>query len=82
MTDRRALQSKKFLAFLTSNAGWLGLLGYGIAAGTGDVALIAMVLVAGAVQTVYIGGQAALDAYVRGASTIASGVGAPDGERR
>tara|TARA_Y100001973_G_scaffold33107_1_gene49876 strand:+ start:21312 stop:21611 length:300 start_codon:yes stop_codon:yes gene_type:complete len=63
--ERSPLQSKKFVAAMLWNMCWLILIGYGIYSDTGDSVLLSMVLVSGSTQIVYVGGQAALDTFVR-----------------
>ena len=61
------LQSKKFLAAMLWSFAWLVLIGTGIQVNLDKDALIAMVYVCGAVQILYLGGQAAVDTFVRSA---------------
>lgn len=63
--ERSPLQSKKFVASMAWNMCWLFLIGYGIYSQLGETVLLAMVLVSGSTQIVYVGGQAALDTFVR-----------------
>ena len=63
--ERSPLESKKFLAAMTWSLGWLALIGYGIKAGLDADVLSAMVYANGAVQMLYLGGQAAVDGFVR-----------------
>ena len=67
------LKSKKFVAAMTWNTGWLILLSLGIVYSVGDTVLLSMTWVAGATQITYIGGQAALDTFVRKAAIRAGG---------
>lgn len=68
ITQSTPIQSKKFIAAMVWNAGWLILLSLGIVYDESDSVLLSMIWVAGATQVTYIGGQAALDAFVRRAS--------------
>ncbi|HHZ95240.1 MAG TPA: hypothetical protein EYN67_06735 [Flavobacteriales bacterium] len=61
------LGSKKFLAAMIWNIGWLGLIWFGIRKGIDANVLSAMVYAAGTVQALYLGGQSAVDAFVRAA---------------
>ena len=63
--ERSPLESKKFLAAMTWSLGWLALIGYGIKAGLDADVLSSMVYANGAVQMLYLGGQAAVDGFVR-----------------
>lgn len=69
----RPLQSKKFIAFLISEIAWkialttvlvLGMKNSTIDMIVGSLAM-GIVLVAGFIEALYIGGQAALDRYIR-----------------
>ena len=60
-----ALQSKKFIAAMLWNLVWLSLIAYGINNKVDASVLNGMVYVAGAVQCLYLGGQSAVDAFVR-----------------
>lgn len=73
MEDSKPMQSKKFMAYLVAEATWklallvvfvLGLHKGSIDVIVGSIAL-AIVVVAGFIEAVYVGGQAALDKYVR-----------------
>ena len=57
--------SKKFIAAMSWNLLWLILIGYGIHTGQDKDFLIAMVYTSGLVQSLYLGGQSAVDAFVR-----------------
>jgi hypothetical protein len=61
------LQSKKFVAAMLWNICWLVLIGFGIHNKIDANVLSAMVYVSGFVQMLYLGGQSAVDAFVRGA---------------
>ena len=61
------LQSKKFVAAMIWNFFWLCLIGYGISNQISGSVLTAMVYTSGLCQALYLGGQAAVDAFVRGA---------------
>ena len=65
------LRSKKLLAAMSWNTGWLILIALGIVYGTSDSVLLSMIWVSGATQITYIGGQAALDTFVRKAAILA-----------
>ena len=71
--ERSPLQSKKFVASMVWNMCWLLLIGYGIYSKLGETVLLAMVMVSGSTQIVYVGGQAALDTFVRQAFHRANG---------
>lgn len=80
ITDKAPLQSKKFVAYLVAEATWkvalLVVLIMGMNNGTinhivGGLAL-AIVIIAGAVEALYIGGQAGLDKYTRIAQIAAN----------
>jgi len=51
---------------MTCNIVWLGILLYAIKSGTDVVVLTSIIYTAGATQTLYLGGQSAVDAWVRG----------------
>ena len=61
------MQSKKFIAAMVWNISWLALIGAGINAQLDVSVLNSMVYVSGFVQMLYLGGQSAVDAFVRGA---------------
>lgn len=63
--DKPVYQSKKFIAAMTWNLLWLFVIWYGIRANLAADVLIAMVYASGATQTLYLGGQSAVDAFVR-----------------
>ena len=65
VTHSSPINSKKFVAAMSWNIGWLVLISLGIIYDESDSVLLSMVWVAGATQITYIGGQAALDAFVR-----------------
>ena len=67
---RTPLQSKKFLAAMIWNLLWLALIGYGINQQIGTSTLNAMVYSSGLVQCLYLGGQSAVDAFVRKSFSI------------
>lgn len=71
--ERSPLSSKKFMASMVWNMCWLTLIGYGIYRELSDTVLLAMVTVSGSTQIVYVGGQAALDTFVRRAFHQANG---------
>lgn len=68
---RSPLQSKKFCAAMTFNILWLLMIGYGIHLDVSDPVMLAMVITSGSTQMVYLGGQAAVDAYL---SKMAAGL--------
>ena len=70
ITTSSPFDSKKFIAAMIWNAAWLFLIGFGIYMKLSDSVLLSMVWVSGATQITYIGGQAALDAFVRKAFAI------------
>ena len=61
------LKSKKFVAAMTWNLLWLVLIGIGIRSDLDADVLIAMIYAAGTTQALYLGGQSAVDAFVRAA---------------
>jgi hypothetical protein len=61
---RSPLQSKKFCAAMTFNILWLLMIGYGIHLDVSDPVMLSMVITSGSTQMVYLGGQAAVDAYI------------------
>jgi len=61
------MQSKKFIAAMTWNISWLALIGIGIHNQVDTSVLNSMVYASGLVQMLYLGGQSAVDAFVRGA---------------
>jgi len=63
--EKSALKSKKFIFGMICNLGWLSLIAYGIHARIDGGVLSAMVYAAGIVQSLYLGGQSAVDALVR-----------------
>lgn len=66
------LQSKKFIFAMLTNLLWLLILAYSIRRGMSDSVLTAIIYTAGATQSLYLGGQSAIDAWVRGGQTLAS----------
>ena len=64
---RTPLQSKKFLAAMIWNMCWLILIGFGINRAISPDVLTSMVYVSGFCQALYLGGQSAVDAFVRSA---------------
>lgn len=74
--ERSALQSKKFIAYLVFELTGKGILGYEIWHGVSNTVLLATLLILGFVAVTFIGGQAALDKYVRMAE-ITSRIGKP-----
>ena len=66
-THSSPMQSKKFIAAMSWNICWLGLIGAGINQGVDASVLNSMVYASGLVQMLYLGGQSAVDAFVRGA---------------
>lgn len=67
-THSTPMQSKKFVAAMTWNIAWLVLIGVGINAKVEASVLNSMIYASGLVQMLYLGGQSAVDAFVRGAS--------------
>ena len=65
--SRTPLQSKKFLAAMIWNMCWLILIGFGINRSVDPSVLTAMVYTSGLSQALYLGGQSAVDAFVRSA---------------
>ena len=65
--ERSPLQSKKFIAAMIWNLFWLALIGYGIRSAIDASVLSAMVYCSGLSQLCYLGGQSAVDAFVRAA---------------
>ena len=76
------MKSKKFVASMTWNLGWLSLIAMGIWHGTGDSILLSMTWVAGATQITYIGGQAALDTFVRKAAILSTSQDQPTSQTK
>lgn len=72
--DKSPLQSKKFIFAMTCNIAWLGILLYAIRSGTDVVVLTSIIYTAGATQTLYLGGQSAVDAWVRGKSNTKNSI--------
>jgi len=80
MAEGKPLESKKFIAYLVAEVTWkialLVVLVSGMKNGTIDLIVggiaTAIVIVAGFIEAVYVGGQAALDKYVRVAEIAAS----------
>ena len=80
--EKTPLQSKKFVAFLVGEATWKVILGLVLVLGMKDGSInpmiggicLAIVVIAGAMEALYIGGQAGLDKYTRIAQ-IAVGAG-------
>jgi len=66
------LQSKKFIFAMITNLLWLVILAYSIRQSMSDSVLMAIIYTAGATQSLYLGGQSAIDAWVRGGKTISS----------
>lgn len=66
LEDKSALQSKKFIFAMSCNIAWLGILLYAIKSGVDSISLTSIIYTAGATQTLYLGGQSAVDAWVRG----------------
>jgi len=72
-TEKTPLQSKKFVAYLVAEGTWkiilFSVLFLGIKEGAIDVYIgavaMAVVIIAGAIEALYIGGQAGLDRYTR-----------------
>lgn len=62
-SDKAALRSKKFLAFLIAEVTWKIVVGLELHFGASSVSMMLTVVVAGFTEAVYIGGVAALDAY-------------------
>jgi len=82
LTEKSPLQSKKFVAFLIGEVTWKVILGLVLILGMKDASIdmmiggicLAIVIIAGAMEALYIGGQAGLDKYTRIAQ-IAVGAG-------
>ena len=77
VTHSTPFNSKKFIAAMSWNVGWLSLLALGIIYKISDSVLLSMIWVSGATQITYIGGQAALDAFVRKAFALSSPAAPP-----
>lgn len=58
-------RSKKFVAAMSWNLLWLFIIWYGITVHLDPDVLISMVYASGATQALYLGGQSAVDAFVR-----------------
>ncbi len=80
MTHSSPFKSKKFIAAMVWNTGWLILLSLGIIYDESDSVLLSMIWVAGATQITYIGGQAALDAFVRKAFSFQAASQSPQSQ--
>jgi hypothetical protein len=65
--EKSPLQSKKLIAAMIWNIMWLILIGYGIKNAIDPSVLSAMVYTSGFCQALYLGGQSAVDAFVRSA---------------
>jgi|TARA_R100001510_G_C7656486_1_gene216535 hypothetical protein len=63
--DKGMLQSKKFIASMLWNFAWLILIWVGIRNDVEASVLVPMIYAAGATQMLYLGGQSAVDAFVR-----------------
>jgi len=71
--ERTPLTSKKFIAFLVAEASWKVVLGVllilGVVFGQVNIYVgalaMAIIIVAGAIEALYIGGQAGLDKFTR-----------------
>jgi len=61
------LQSKKFLAAMIWNTASICLIGYGMATNMNSEVLISLIYMSGLCSSLYLGGQAAVDAFVRAA---------------
>lgn len=70
-TEERPFQSKKFLAYLVAELSWKVIMGLVLFWGKDTIPeqvfiiMLTIVLVAGFGEALYIGGQAALDKYIR-----------------
>ena len=71
--DRTPLRSKKFILSFIWSVCWVILLVLGFLKGVDSSVLSAMVYVAGLVQALYLGGQSAVDAFVRAATAKSLG---------
>jgi hypothetical protein len=65
--QKTPLTSKKFLFASGVNLIWLMLIGFGISRQISPDNLNAMIYAAALTQSLYLGGQSAVDAFVRGA---------------
>ena len=63
--EKLPLQSKKWLSAMIWTTLWMFLVWYGIKSKIDSSALTAMIYSAGIIQSLYLGGQAAVDAFVR-----------------
>jgi len=66
MPSSTPLSSKKFIFAMTCNLAWLSILLYAVNMGLDSIVLTSIIYTAGATQVLYLGGQSALDAWVRG----------------
>lgn len=82
LPEKNPLQSKKFVAYLIASILWKAIILVALfvfreqlkeATMAGWWFMVSTVIVAGFVDTVYIGGQAAVDTFVRVAHTIMTG---------
>ena len=65
VVEKSPFKSKKFIFASVWNTLWLALIAYGIHVQLDPKVLSALVYTAGAVQMLYLGGQSAVDAFVR-----------------
>lgn len=76
--EKTPLTSKKFIAFLVGEVSWKVIVGFEVLYGASPLTVILpTIIVAGFLEAVYVGGQAALDYYVRVASLVIPGDVAP-----
>ena len=79
--EKTPLQSKKFIAFLVAEVTWkvvLGIMLWKLGDGLLLTLGMAVVIVAGFIEAVYVGGQAAIDAYIRVAAIVKGTSGGGD----
>jgi len=63
--NQTPLESKKFIAAMIWNILWLGILILAIQTGQSEATLLGIVYTTGFVQSLYLGGQSFVDAFVR-----------------
>tara|TARA_Y100000034_G_scaffold76009_1_gene91295 strand:- start:1147 stop:1428 length:282 start_codon:yes stop_codon:yes gene_type:complete len=65
--NQTPLESKKFIAAMIWNILWLGILILAIKTGQSEKTLLGIIYTTGFVQSLYLGGQSFVDAFVRSA---------------
>ena len=67
--EKLPLQSKKWIAAMVWTVLWIGAIWYAISKGISGDVISSMVYCVGMIQSLYLGGQAAVDAIVRRATS-------------